>query len=79
MLSLLIRDGNKCVYCQKRFTTREDITFDHVLPKKLGGTLAQTNLVLSCKKCNSYKSDMLLTEFIKKYNIKVTRTLERFL
>lgn len=46
-----------CQYCLKH-TPYEQATKDHVYPKSKGGPNEASNLVLSCKKCNSIKKDL---------------------
>ena len=57
------RDDWKCVYCGA--SLREgDATLDHFIPRSKGGTNKSTNLVSSCVRCNSSKSDMAAREFL---------------
>lgn len=42
-----------CVYCG----SKQDLSVDHLFPKKLGGTDEAENLVLCCRSCNSSKRD----------------------
>lgn len=79
VMTILIRDGNCCIYCDTKFETREDITIEHVYPRKLGGTNGVYNLALSCKECNEKKGNMLLTQFLRAYEIPVTKKIARFL
>jgi hypothetical protein len=39
-------------------------TRDHLLPKSRGGTLAQWNRVVACRRCNSDKADRTPREFL---------------
>ncbi|QDG54222.1 HNH endonuclease [Persicimonas caeni] len=50
------RDGFSCQYCGVRFR-KEELTFDHVLPRSRGGATNWTNIVTSCKPCNRTKGD----------------------
>lgn len=50
------RDQYHCQYCEARFR-REDLTFDHVLPRSRGGETSWTNIVTSCRPCNRIKGD----------------------
>lgn len=52
--NIYARDHNTCQYCGKKFNTKE-LTLDHVIPKKQGGTNLWTNLVCACVSCNSKK------------------------
>lgn len=45
---------NKCAYCGSE---QCDLTRDHVLPISKGGYNVQSNIVPSCKSCNSSKKD----------------------
>jgi 5-methylcytosine-specific restriction endonuclease McrA len=45
------RDGPRCVWCGREPWPR-DRTLDHVLPASRGGTRADENLVLACRRCN---------------------------
>lgn len=51
--NVLVRDSHECCYCDKR---KAD-SIDHVLPRSRGGENSWTNLVASCVKCNTEKSD----------------------
>ena len=52
--NIYARDGNRCQYCGKTFSTRE-LTLDHVKPRVQGGGNSWTNLVCACVKCNARK------------------------
>ena len=52
--NVIWRDGNRCQYCSKVFST-ENLTVDHIVPKSRGGEKSWTNLVTACKKCNQKK------------------------
>jgi 5-methylcytosine-specific restriction endonuclease McrA len=52
--NLYARDGNKCQYCVKHFSTKE-LTLDHVVPRVQGGVHTWENLVCACVKCNARK------------------------
>lgn len=41
-----------CFWCCQVFSLRK-LTLDRLIPKSLGGTNAQANLVLACKPCNN--------------------------
>jgi 5-methylcytosine-specific restriction endonuclease McrA len=49
--NLFLRDGFECVYC----SSGEDLTFDHLVPRRLGGVTSWTNIVAACSKCNLKK------------------------
>jgi len=50
-LAIYARDGFACVFCGEE----ERLTLDHVLPREMGGTHKETNLVTACLSCNSAK------------------------
>lgn len=73
---LLERDGNKCYICGCE-TDKSDHTYsangyfccgskyptvDHVIPLKRGGLHVWENVKIACHRCNSLKSDKLLSE-----------------
>lgn len=56
--SVIARDGGICQYgCGRKATT-----IDHVLPRSRGGKHEWTNVLACCSKCNSQKSNKLLSE-----------------
>lgn len=57
--TVFARDGYVCQYCGQ---TAKDLTIDHVIPKRLGGTSEWDNLVTACRRCNARKSDKLLAQ-----------------
>jgi 5-methylcytosine-specific restriction endonuclease McrA len=52
--NIYARDGSKCQYCGKKFSTTE-LSLDHVLPKSQGGKSSWDNIVCCCVKCNVKK------------------------
>lgn len=50
--------GTPCTYCAD-----PSDTIDHVIPISRGGTNHEGNLTPCCKRCNSTKGDLLLTEW----------------
>jgi len=50
------RDRYTCQYCAKKFSFVE-LTMDHIIPKSRGGDKSWSNIVASCKKCNSNKGN----------------------
>jgi 5-methylcytosine-specific restriction endonuclease McrA len=59
--NLLKRDRGTCQYCGHK-PGQEELTMDHVLPRKRGGKSSWINCVLSCKPCNSKKADKMADE-----------------
>lgn len=73
----LKRDADyRCAYCNKQSLS---CTLDHVFPTSLGGDNTLNNIAVCCEQCNLLKGDMLLTDFIKKYNVKITPKIAKFL
>ena len=52
--NVFARDGNRCQYCGKRFSTSE-LSLDHVRPRSQGGEMGWDNIVCCCVACNSRK------------------------
>lgn len=48
------RDKGRCQYCS-RALKRPEATYDHVLPRRLGGKTNWTNIVIACQPCNTKK------------------------
>ena len=49
--NVFLRDRFTCQYCG----TREDLTFDHVVPRSRGGHTTWENVVAACSPCNLRK------------------------
>lgn len=58
---LLRRDGPTCAYCGRALDPAAgrgipgEITMDHVVPRRYGGSHDLRNLVLACRPCNEEK------------------------
>ena len=78
-LTVIRRDGFKCIYCKTIGTQKNYLTVDHIFPLSKGGTNRQKNIACSCRECNQKKKNMLLTDFIKKYGIEINREIASFL
>ncbi len=52
--TIFARDDYTCQYCGYR---GKDLTVDHVIPRRLGGSDDWENLVTCCRKCNLKKGD----------------------
>ena len=48
------RDHGRCQYCGKK-VPRMEATYDHVVPRKLGGETRWDNVVIACISCNQRK------------------------
>jgi 5-methylcytosine-specific restriction endonuclease McrA len=57
--NLVIRDGHRCVYCDRYGVP---LTIDHVVPRSRGGRHVWENVVAACGPCNHRKADKLLAE-----------------
>lgn len=56
------RDGYQCQYCGDKFAAK-DLTYDHVRPRARGGKTEWTNIVSSCKDCNTKKGNKTCDEW----------------
>ena len=54
--NLFLRDEFSCQYCG----SKGDLTFDHVVPRSLGGTTSWANVVAACSPCNLKKGSKTL-------------------
>jgi 5-methylcytosine-specific restriction endonuclease McrA len=52
--NVFLRDNHICQYCGHRFGY-DDLTLDHVIPRKDGGGTKWENIVSSCGPCNAKK------------------------
>lgn len=52
--AIYARDSGRCQYCHTH-VPRDEYTYDHVKPRKLGGRTEWTNVVVCCFKCNQRK------------------------
>ena len=57
--SIFARDNYACQYCGHR---GNDLTVDHVVPRRLSGETTWDNLVCCCKKCNCKKGDKTIAQ-----------------
>lgn len=53
--NVFLRDRFACQYCG----TREELTFDHVIPRSKGGLTTWENVVAACSPCNLRKGDKM--------------------
>ncbi|PVH28703.1 HNH endonuclease [Pararhodobacter oceanensis] len=54
--NLFLRDEFSCQYCG----AHQDLTFDHVIPRALGGVTSWENVVAACAPCNVRKGSKTL-------------------
>ncbi|MCW8861218.1 MAG: HNH endonuclease, partial [Rhodospirillales bacterium] len=59
--NVFLRDRFTCQYCGDRFPTH-DLTFDHVIPRSLGGRTTWENVVTACSPCNLRKGNKMPNE-----------------
>tara|TARA_R110002124_G_scaffold64985_2_gene177975 strand:- start:796898 stop:797572 length:675 start_codon:yes stop_codon:yes gene_type:complete len=59
--NLFLRDKWSCQYCGKEYKSH-DLTFDHVIPRALGGRTNWQNIVAACQPCNLKKGSKLPRE-----------------
>jgi 5-methylcytosine-specific restriction endonuclease McrA len=52
--NIFARDGNRCMYCNRRFPPGQ-LSLDHVLPRSRGGHTSWENVVACCVHCNIKK------------------------
>ena len=60
--TLFGRDRFTCAYCGGKFPQTTNLSRDHIIPRSRGGTDTWTNVVTSCRKCNSKKGSKTLKE-----------------
>ena len=57
--NVFLRDKFCCQYCNIIFPA-DQLTFDHIRPRSLGGRTTWTNVVTACRVCNFKKGNKLL-------------------
>lgn len=65
-ISLYLRDGLCCVYCENAIEDGARLTLDHLVPHSQGGNNKPENLVTCCHKCNSSRGNRDWREFAAK-------------
>lgn len=60
--NVFLRDGHKCQYCGNNFTS-SNLTYDHLVPRSMGGKTNFGNIVTSCEKCNSAKKNRPMSQW----------------
>lgn len=55
------RDLGRCNYCDMKLT-RKEATWDHIIPRSLGGQTTWMNITLACQKDNSHKDNRTLAK-----------------
>ena len=56
--NVFLRDRFSCQYCG----SRDDLTFDHIVPRSRGGLTTWVNVVAACSGCNLRKGNKTPTE-----------------
>jgi hypothetical protein len=56
-LAIYVRDGLACVYCGHGVEDGALLSLDHVVPFVHGGSHEASNLLTSCRSCNSRRGD----------------------
>jgi 5-methylcytosine-specific restriction endonuclease McrA len=56
--NVFLRDRFCCQYCG----SRDDLTFDHLLPRSRGGHTTWDNVVAACSPCNLMKGNLTINE-----------------
>lgn len=66
--SKLLREETRgtCIYCGIPLTTGAT-TYDHIVPRSLGGKSCLENYVIACPDCNVAKDNLPVDEFIRNY------------
>lgn len=58
------RDSHSCAYCGATAeTSGAHLHLDHLTPRSHGGADVASNLVLACRRCNTARQDMTLTQW----------------
>lgn len=63
-----------CFYCGEKMKLKR-ATVDHVHPKSKGGERGD-NIKMCCKKCNSYKSNKTIAQFVQSLKDKIRHSVE---
>lgn len=54
--NIYARDQGRCQYCWQK-VSRDEFTYDHVIPRASGGKTTWENVVASCMQCNQDKKN----------------------
>jgi len=71
---VFVDDEFICQYCQEQKRVNE-LVVDHFIPLEKGGDSSDRNLITSCVRCNSHKSDLLPSDFLSRNHIFLKPTL----
>jgi len=70
---VLRRDNYSCNWCG----AENNLCMDHIWPFSLGGENTYDNLQTLCKNCNATKSDQIIWDDIKKFNVKIPEEFKK--
>lgn len=76
-IEILKRENYICFYCLREIK-RDDFYLDHLLPQTKGGRNYKTNLVASCRTCNTKKNATESEEFLSQVYRKGLITQEEY-
>jgi 5-methylcytosine-specific restriction enzyme A len=63
-VAVFVRDQGRCLYCGARHQDGAQLTIDHVISRKRGGSDALTNLASACRPCNEDKAHFSLRAYL---------------
>jgi 5-methylcytosine-specific restriction endonuclease McrA len=64
-LAIYLRDGFRCLVCMEELEGKPgQLTLDHVVGRKLGGSHHEKNLYTCCRSCNSQRQDRPLKTWL---------------
>ena len=86
-LAIYLRDNFRCAYCHKDLRNCEpgDRGLDHIKCRSKGGSNSETNLVTSCRSCNSARGNKRFSDWVTNPNQRTEirkvakRSLKRYL
>lgn len=58
--NVFLRDRFRCQYCGEQHL--HDLTYDHVVPRSLGGVTSWENVTAACSPCNLRKGNMTMAQ-----------------
>ena len=53
--AILVRDGDRCLWCGRRFSALIAPTTDHIVPRVKGGPSWVENEIAACRRCNGQR------------------------
>lgn len=77
-IAIYMRDNWACQYCDTQFGRRGfNLTLDHIVPGSRGGSNEPSNLITSCRKCNSSRQTRALASFASQPALRRIRNARR--